>query len=85
MTVRYSKTALKGLRRLDRKSAEKLIAKIAAYAAAPTGEHPYAKPLTGIGGLRIRQGDYRAICKIENGEPVVLAVIKIGDRKEVYR
>lgn len=85
MTVQYSKAALKGLRKMPKDAAEKLLAKIDAYAENPEGEHPYAKPLTGVDGLRIRQGDYRAVCAIENGEPVVLAVVKVGHRKDVYR
>ena len=33
---------------------------------------------------KYRVGDYRLICKIEDGRLVVL-VLRIGDRKEIYR
>lgn len=33
---------------------------------------------------RVREGDYRIIYKIQDKELIVL-VVKIGDRKEVYR
>ncbi|WP_152521750.1 type II toxin-antitoxin system RelE family toxin [Marinobacter shengliensis] len=33
---------------------------------------------------RLRQGSYRAICRIDNGELVVL-VLKIGTRGDVYK
>ena len=43
------------------------------------------KKLVGEGNLyRIRDGSYRIIYTIQNKELIVL-VVKIGDRKEVYR
>jgi len=37
------------------------------------------------GGLwRYRIGDYRAICKLE-GERLVVLVLEVGHRREVYR
>ncbi len=43
------------------------------------------KKLAGADGLyRIREGDYRIIYMIQDKELVVL-ILKIGDRKEVYR
>lgn len=85
MAVEYSTTALKALRKMDQKTAAKLMDKIDAYAADPAGEHLWARPLAGVDGLRIRQGDYRAICRVEDGETTVLAVVKVGHRKDVYR
>ena len=44
-----------------------------------------AKKLAGEDDLyRIREGDYRIIYTIQSKELIVL-VVKIGDRKEVYR
>jgi len=46
---------------------------------------PGVKKLAGEDDLyRIREGDYRIIYTIQKKELVVL-VVKIGDRKEVYR
>jgi mRNA interferase RelE/StbE len=43
------------------------------------------KKLAGAGNLyRIREGSYRIVYTIQDKELVVL-VVKIGDRKEVYR
>ena len=43
------------------------------------------KKLAGEDGLyRIREGSYRIIYKVQDKELIVL-VVKIGDRKEVYR
>lgn len=85
MTVEYSKSALKALRRIETATAKKLMEKIDAYAADPSGDHAWARALAGTKGLRIRQGDYRALCVVENGAASVLAVVKVGHRREVYR
>ncbi|HMS85755.1 MAG TPA: type II toxin-antitoxin system RelE/ParE family toxin [Nitrospira sp.] len=46
---------------------------------------PGVKKLTGEDDLyRIREGDYRVIYTIQDKELIVL-VVKIGNRKEVYR
>ena len=46
---------------------------------------PGVKKLAGENDLyRIREGDYRIIYTIEDKELIVL-VVKIGDRKEIYR
>lgn len=42
------------------------------------------KPMKGQPFWRLRQGSYRAICRIDNGELVVL-VLKIGTRGDVYK
>ncbi len=85
MVVEYSKSALKALRKIDAATAGKLMTKIDTYAANPAGEHAWARALTGVEGLRIRQGDYRAICQIIDGETVVFAVVKVGHRKDVHK
>jgi hypothetical protein len=36
------------------------------------------------GGVRIRHGDWRAVCEIDGREMIVL-VVRIGHRKDVYR
>ena len=46
---------------------------------------PGVKKLSGEEDLyRVREGDYRIIYSIQDKELIVL-VVKIGDRKEVYR
>lgn len=42
------------------------------------------KPLKGREGFRLGVGDYRAIYKLDDGVLVVL-VVRVGHRKEVYR
>jgi len=44
--------------------------------------HSLSGPLAGL--WRYRIGDYRLICRIEDGRCVVL-VLEVGHRREVYR
>jgi len=54
------------------------------------GDDPYredadVKKLTGPSGLyRLRVGSYRVAYQINDGELVIL-VVKVGDRRDVYR
>ena len=45
---------------------------------------PGVKKLHGEEGYRIRVGDYRVIYDVEHGRLIVL-VIRVGHRREVYR
>ena len=46
---------------------------------------PGAEKLAGVGDkYRIRQGNYRILYEIQD-DILVVTVVKIGDRKEVYR
>lgn len=61
----------------------RLVASIQALALQPkpTG----AEKLSGQQDLyRIRSGNYRVVYEIDNGE-IVVTVIKVGHRKEIYR
>ncbi|MFV3127540.1 type II toxin-antitoxin system RelE family toxin [Niveispirillum sp. KHB5.9] len=53
------------------------------FAADPYGIHPWAKAF-GDGVGRIRQGDWRALYRIDNGVMTV-TITRIGNRREVYR
>jgi len=79
----FAPVALKSLRILPKRDAEALIAKLKQFAASPFSDHSFAKGLTG-GGTRIRHGDWRAICVVD-GKTVTVIVVKIGNRREVYR
>ncbi|MCW2239195.1 type II toxin-antitoxin system RelE family toxin [Azospirillum canadense] len=76
-------TALKVLLRMPKGDAAGLRAKIKAFAEAPYEPHPWAKSFGGGRG-RIRHGDWRAIYEID-GDALLITVLKIGNRKEVYR
>lgn len=70
-------------RDMPRAEAGAMVAKLKLSAADPSARHGFAKALVG-GGVRIRQGDWRAVCEIDGSEPIVL-VVRIGHRKDVYR
>lgn len=57
--------------------------KLKAFAAAPYDPDPWAKAFGGGQG-RIRHGDWRAVYQID-GDALLVTVLKVGNRKEVYR
>lgn len=74
--------AEKQLAQLPRKEADKIAQKINALATIPTPQG--SKKLVGYDGLyRVRQGDYRIIYEIKDHQ-LIITVIKIGHRKDVY-
>jgi mRNA interferase RelE/StbE len=67
---------------MPRADAKRLREKLERIAADPWASHPAAKPLVGgAGSYRVRQGDWRAVYSVENGDVIVE---RIGNRKEVY-
>lgn len=85
-TLRISETARRQLKKLDRSTAQTLLRymnRLLVEAEHPTQRgKALAANLTGL--WRYRVGDYRLICDIQDGELVVL-VLRIGHRREVYR
>lgn len=79
----YKQSVEKDLRKLNKTHRIAIVRKIQALAIDPKPSG--AVKLRGTDDLyRIRHTDYRIIYQIFNGELVIL-VIKIGHRKEVYR
>jgi mRNA interferase RelE/StbE len=84
MELIFSPAASKLLAKLPAKDGAALISKLEMVAANPMGQYPWAKRLTDHPGYRIRQGDWRAVYRLdyEWGEMIV---DKIAKRDEVYR
>jgi mRNA interferase RelE/StbE len=81
--LRIKKSAAKELEAIARKSdRQRVVKRIEGLADDP--RPPGCKKLSGSERYRIRQGSYRVIYAIEEDELVVY-VIKIGDRKNVYK
>ncbi len=81
--LRIKKSAAKELEAISRKSDRKrIVSRIEALADNPRPDG--CKKLSGSERYRIRQGPYRIVYAIED-EQLVVYVIKIGDRKSVYR
>jgi mRNA interferase RelE/StbE len=75
--------ALRALLRIPEPDAQALRKKLRTFAADPHATHPWAKSFGGGRG-RIRHGDWRALYTI-NGTAMVVTVVKVGNRREVYR
>lgn len=81
--LRIKKSAAKELEAIPRKSdRRRLVARIQALAENPRPRG--CKKLSGSERYRVRQGSYRIVYAIEDDQFVVY-VVKIGDRKRVYR
>jgi mRNA interferase RelE/StbE len=82
-SVYLSPGAERDLGALDKPAQRRVVARIEALASnpRPTG---VTKLQGEANAWRIRVGDYRVLYTIEDGRLVVL-VIKIGHRREVYR
>lgn len=81
--LRIKKSAAKELEAISRKADRKrIISRIESLADNPRPDG--CKKLSGSERYRIRQGPYRIVYAIED-EQLVVYVIKIGDRKSVYR
>ncbi len=80
--VKFSASAIKALKRIDRKWAAKLFAAVQDLAHTPRPHS--AKKLVGKSSWRIRVGDYRVVYDIHD-DVLVILVIKIAHRKDVYK
>ena len=85
-TIEYAETAKKQLRKLDRVAARRIVDFMDERVALSDDPRGMGKALKGpLGDLwRYRVGDYRVICDIQDGVLTVL-VLRIGNRREVYR
>lgn len=75
--------ALKALLKMPKADAAGLRSKLKEFAASPYDPHPWAKSFGGGRG-RLRHGDWRAVYQID-GDVLTVTVLKIGNRKEIYR
>ncbi len=83
MILIVSPLALKALAKMLRQERGALQGKLEAFAIAPYADHSWAKRLVGSKAVRIRQGDWRAICDVD-GNALIVTVVKVGHRREIY-
>ena len=80
--IRYEKAAAKSLRRMQRQVAQRILDKIAAWAADPTSVDQNVTEMKGRPGVvRLRVGDHRVL--IREVEDAV-QVLDIGPRGGIY-
>ena len=82
-SISYVPSAAKALRKLDKPTARRLLDAIGALALDPRPSG-CIQLKGGDGELRIRVGDFRIVYDVQDDELVVL-VLRIGHRREVYR
>lgn len=82
--IEYSSAAIKDLRRVLWKVVERIQAKLEVIAADPYARHPEVTRLQGAEGYRLRVGDWRVLYELKD-DRLVLLVVKVGARGDVYR
>jgi mRNA interferase RelE/StbE len=82
LNIQYTEDALKDMRGIGRVAAGRVKNKLLDYAAHPQAFANQVKKLHGQNTLRLRIGDYRVLFT-EDG--IILNVLRVGHRREVYR
>jgi mRNA interferase RelE/StbE len=80
--IEIKKSAIKELNTIPRKDLKKIVLKISSLSDDPRPKG--CVKLSGMERYRIRQGNYRILYSIDD-EILVVYVVKIRHRKEVYR
>ena len=80
--LKISKSVAKDLRALPKQDVKRILGRIQSLADDPRPEG--CEKLSGQERYRLRQGDYRIIYEIEDHVLVVI-VVKVGHRRDVYR
>jgi mRNA interferase RelE/StbE len=74
---------MKQLAGLPRSDAARMVERLQRIAEAPEQHHPNVTPLAGMqGSYRLRQGSWRAVFSIEDGDVIL---DKVAHRREIYR
>jgi mRNA-degrading endonuclease RelE of RelBE toxin-antitoxin system len=85
MRLIFSRTAAKDLASLTSHDRAALSEKLRSFAVDPFGDHPWALPMRGHrNAVRIRQGDWRAVCRIDRDHDEI-TVEFVANRREAYR
>ncbi len=79
--ITFTDTSRRQFRKLKKDVQERIIKALERIRIRPES---YVKKLVGDPGYRLRVGDYRIILDIQKSELIIL-VIKIGHRKNIYK
>ena len=81
--ILFTSSARKGLKSVPKKDQRRILGVIEKLATNPRPEG--VKVLQGVEGLlRLRVGNYRIVYQVKD-EVLEVLIIRIGDRKDVYR
>ena len=78
----FKKSVSKDFKKIPKKDAVRILKVIQSLADDP--HPPQSKKLSGQERYRLRQGSYRVLYSIED-EKLVITVVKVGNRRDVYR
>ena len=86
MKIRYSKSALKFLNKLDKKSVARIVAGVEGLTQTPpVGDVKVMQGRTD-GSMRLRIGTWRVIYRYgEENQLTILFVMDIGNRGDIYK
>lgn len=76
--------ARRDLKRLDRTTQGRILAALKKLGNDPFAAGADVKKMTGSSAYRLRVGDYRVVYEVRQRE-VLVTVIEIGHRRDVYR
>jgi len=80
--IEVKRSAAKEVAGLPKADCQRVVAKLQALADEP---RPHGcEKLTGDEKYRVRQGNYRILYEIDDAARTI-TIVKVGDRKEVYR
>lgn len=82
--VEWSERATRQLERVDRPVARAIVRFMHKRVHSTGNQRARGKPLRSDGLWRYRIADYRVLCRIQDQILIVL-VVKLGHRREVYR
>ena len=80
----FTRQAARSLLKAPNHIALQVREKLAEITADPFARHPNVSRLQNRPGYRLRVGDWRVICEVQK-EEVVILVLKVAPRGEVYR
>ena len=81
-SILFRRSVLKDLAVLPKKDVQRIMEAIRALAVDP--RPPQSQKLSGREQYRLRQGTYRILYVIED-DVLIVTVVKVGHRREVYR
>ncbi len=79
--IEFTDTSRKQFHKLEKEIQERIVKALDRIRIRP---ETFVKKLVGDPGYRLRVGEYRVILDIEK-EKLIILVIKIGHRKNIYR
>ena len=81
-SILFRRSVLKDLEVLPKKDVQRIMEAIRALAVDP--RPPQSQKLSGREQYRLRQGTYRILYAIQD-DVLIVTVVKVGHRREVYR